>query len=132
MSTIDVNTVLTDSDIEDEITEKGLADLVTDSDDGLKARQLALDDVLYQLANRVPPVAEADLSNLAAELKIPCVYGACARLYRNNMTTGDPADFNHMQWKSYHREYEMRVQDLRPTVAGGLRAAPSAIQLFRK
>lgn len=132
MSSIDVNTVLTDSDLEDEITEKGLQDLVTDSDDGLKARQLALDDVLYQLANRVPPIAESDLSDLAAELKIPCVYGACARLYRNNMTTGQPEDFNHMQWKAYHKQYEMRVDNLRPTVSGGLRGAPGAIQLFRK
>ncbi len=132
MSTIDVNTVVTDSDIEDELTEKELARLTTDSDDGLKARQLALDDILYQLANRVPPITEADLSNLVAELKIPCVYGACARLYRNNMTTGDPADINHMKWKSYHKEYEVRVDNLRPTVAGGLRGAPGAIQLFRK
>ena len=88
MSINPVNDVVTDSDLSNEVSEREFGRLAPNEDDGLDARQLTLDDLLDRLKNRVPPIHETDLIDLE-ELRIPCVYGAVARLYRRKMTTGD-------------------------------------------
>lgn len=129
MSTNAVNDIVTDSDLSEEIGEDQFAILTPKVNDGLRARQLTLNDLLDKLKNRVPPIHEANLIELE-ELRIPCVYGAVARLYRKNMTTGD--DVFTAKAVLYMKDYDRRVQDLRPTVTGGRIGAPSSIRTFRQ
>ena len=128
MSTNAVADIVTDTDLSNEIGEDQFTALTPKVNDGLNARQLTLDDLLDKIRNRVPPILESNLVTLE-EIRIPCVYGAIARLYRKNMTTGD--DVFSKKAKHYQDEYNSRVQDLRPTVTGGRRAAPGSIRTFR-
>ncbi len=130
MSTANVNSVATDKDLTNEIGEGAFARLAPDTADGQDARQRAFDDVLDQLANRVPAVRETDLSDLS-ELNVVVVYGAVSRLYRSSITTGDSSDVNSAQAKFYHKQYERRVDDLRPTITGSRIAAPGSIKFNR-
>lgn len=128
MSINPVNDVVTNSDLSNEISESEFGILAPNEDDGLDARQLTLDDLLDRLKNRVPPIHETDLIDLE-QLRIPCVYGAVARLYRRAMTTGD--DVFSVKHRFYIKDYDRRVADLRPTVTGGRVAAPSSIKTHR-
>lgn len=128
MSTTDVNTVVTDEDLEDELGEKEVATLVADADDGEQVRQLAFDDVLDQLLNRVPPIRETHLTTMS-ELKITIVHAACARLYRRNVTTSEGRSA--AMAKHYQKEYLRRVRDLRPTITGLRLGAPAGIRVHR-
>ncbi len=129
MSTNAVGTIVTDSDITEEIGEDEFGNLAPSANDGLSARQLTLNDILNQLKNRVPPINESSLVDLE-QLRIPCVYGAVARLYRKSITTGD--DVFAMKAKLYTKLYDDRVSELRPIVTGGRVAAPSSIRTFRQ
>ncbi|NRA02834.1 MAG: hypothetical protein HRU00_09565 [Myxococcales bacterium] len=122
MSTTPVGDIVTDRDLELEIGEGAFKRLAPDTSDGESARQRTFDDLLDQLANRTPPIHEQNLVDLS-ELKVTIVYGACARLYRSNISTGSMDDLNAAQHKIYHKQYEQRADRLRPTVTGGLKAA---------
>ncbi len=129
MSINTVGSIVTDSDLSEEVGDGEFARIAPKTNDGLSARQLTLNDLLSRIKNRAPPVHETDLIELE-ELRIPCVYGAIARLYRKSMTTGD--DVFSVKFKHYMGEYNRRVADLRPTVTGGRIAAPSSIATFRR
>ena len=133
MSTlIDVQEVATDGDLETEITKKEFCRLAgDDTEAGKDARQLALDDILYQLANRVPPIQEGDLAFIT-ELKIATVYGAVARMYRNRITTGDNDDVNFTKSKLYQKLFDSRSGQLRPQVSNQQLAGPSSITVHRR
>ena len=131
MSDTNVQLVATDKDLEDEVDEKEFCRLIGDSADGRQKRQLAFDDILYQLRNRVPPIQEGDLA-VITELKIAVVYGAIARLYRDNMTTGGGDDINHSKAKHYQAMYKERVHQLRPSVANQKTGGPSGIAFHRR
>ncbi len=133
MSTlIDVQEIATDEDLETELTKKEFCRLAgDDSTAGKDARQLALDDILYQLANRVPPIQEGDLA-VITELKIATVYGAAARMYRNRITTGDNDDVNFTKSKLYQKLFDSRSAQLRPQVSNQLLAGPSSITMSRR
>ncbi len=132
MSDTDVQLIATDEDLETELTKKEFCRLAgDDSEAGKDARQLALDDLLYQLANRVPPVPEGNLV-VIGELKIATVYGAAARMYRNRITTGDGDDVNFTKSKLYQKLFDSRSAQLRPSVSNQQTSGPSSIALHRR
>jgi hypothetical protein len=131
MTVIDVALVALDSDIEDELGEDVFERLIDDATDGLKARTHALEDVEYELNNRVPPIRPGEVSDLS-ELKRVVVYGACAHLYKANLTTGSGDDINSAKHDLYREDFMKRLVNLRPTVGTQLRAASSTIALHRR
>jgi hypothetical protein len=133
---IDVEGVATDADLAGELgSDEALLNLVTDPDADpsttLIARQRALGEVLDGLRNRTPPVYEADLSDVT-ELSRVVVYGAIARLYRNNITTGTEEDVSAAKHKIYQRLFESSVNALRPTVQGSYVSGGRSIAFSRR
>ncbi len=133
---LDVESVATDADLAGELGgEEALQNLVTDPDADpsttLIARQNALREVLDGLRNRVPPVTEPELSDVT-ELSRVVVYGALARLYRNNITTGTEEDVSAAKHKIYQRLFESSVNALRPTLSGSYVSGGRSIQFSRR
>lgn len=132
MSTIiAVADVCTDKDLEKELGESEFARLAPDSADGEDARQNALDDLIDQMGNRRVPVRESAIVD-PGELRQTVVYGACSRLYRASITTGSGDDVNSTKANWYDRKYERNANNIRPTVTGNRKAAPSSISLSRR
>jgi hypothetical protein len=134
MSLITAASVATVQMLKDELgSDEALANLTpsSDADAPTKAIQAALDDVVYMLKNRVPPVLERDLRDVT-ELKIPVVYGALMRLFRQNITTGDEKDVNARRARDYQAMYDQRVATLRPTLISCEIASPATIAFHRR
>lgn len=130
-ATTEVTLVCEDVDLENEIG--GSAALLALATPQLcrQARIGALDDVIDHLRNRTPPVLEANLADVS-ELRIAVRDGALARLYRQNMTTGDGEDVNARKAKDYQAAFMSAVNRLRPTLSGQLKAGPASIALHRR
>jgi hypothetical protein len=60
------------------------------------------------------------------------VYGAIARLYRNNITTGTEEDVSAAKHKIYQRLFESSVSALRPTVQGSYVSGGRSIAFSRR
>lgn len=134
--TINIESVATDADLAGELgSEEALENLVTDPgadpSTTLIARQNALGEVLDGLRNRVPPIVDSELSDVT-ELHRVVVYGALARLYRNNITTGDEADVSAAKHKIYQRLFESALGALRPTLSGSYVSGGRSIQFSRR
>ena len=129
--TIDIETVATDGDLENEIGgPDALRNLRTELARSSTARRLALADVLLSLKFRTPPILESDIAD-PTELNQVVVYGALAKLYLQNVTTGDAEDVNFAKHKLYEKQYSSRLYALRPTVPVSLRSAPGGIAFHR-
>jgi len=133
---INVDSVASTGDLVSEIgSQAALDNLMKDPTESpsaaTKARQLALTEVLNHLKNRTPPVLESDLSNVT-ELAPVVVYGALARLYRNNITVGDNEDVSANKHRIYQRLFESSLSALRPTVQSLLKSASSSITFSRR
>ena len=130
--TISLETVATDRGLQDELGGSAqLENLSTETSTPKLARTLALRDVLAHFANQVPPVFEADFA-VPAELTSVVTYGALARMYRNNITTGDGQDVNAAKHKIYKGLYDSGLASLRPTVGYALKASGPSIALHRR
>jgi hypothetical protein len=134
--TLNVETVATDANLQDELGgAAALANLVADPDADpsitLQARTLTLAEVLSHLANRTPPVRPEYLSN-ASELGSVVVYGALARLFRNNITTGGMDDVNAAKHRIYQKLYESSLIALRPSQNQSVRSGSSSIGFSRR
>lgn len=133
---IDVDSVASDADL---VAELGSADALNnllrdptaDPTAATQARRLALLEVLDHLRNRTPPVLEAYLGNVA-ELSSTVVYGAIARLYRNNIVTGDNEDISANKHRLYQKMFEARMAGLRPTLQASLQSASASIAFNRR
>ncbi len=133
---IEVESVATDADLAGELgSAEALDNLVTDPEADpsttLVARQNALRDVVDGLRNRVPPIYDSELSDVT-ELSRVVVYGALARLYRNNITTGTEEDVSAAKHKIYQRLYESALGALRPSLNGAFVAGGRSIQFSRR
>jgi hypothetical protein len=134
--TIDVDMVCSNADLVAELgSQAALDNLVkdptADPSAATQARELTLAEVLDHLRNRTPPVLAGDMSD-AAELGPTVVYGAIARLYRNNIVVGDNEDVSANKHKLYQRMYESRLQALRPTVYSAFKGGSATIQFSRR
>lgn len=130
-SIIAIADVCTDEDLEKELGKGEFARLAPDSADGEEARQNALDDLLDQMENRRHPVRENAIVD-PTQLRQTVVYGACSRLYRASITTGSGDDVNSAKAKWYDRKYERNANNLRPTITGNRKPAPSSIAFSRR
>jgi hypothetical protein len=134
--TIHVDSVASDADLAAELgSQSALDNLLSDPtaipSAATRARELALADVIDHLRNRTPAVHAGDLSDLT-ELGPAVIYGALARLYRNNMVTGDGEDISANKHKLYQRMFESRLSALRPTLYASLVSASASIQFSRR
>lgn len=134
--TIDVDSVCSSADLVAELgSQAALDNLVkdpaADPSPVAQARQLALAEVLDHLRNRTPPIFDGDMSDVT-ELGPAVVYGAIARLYRNNIVVGDNEDVSANKHKLYQRMFESRLQALRPTVQSAFRSGSATIQFSRR
>jgi hypothetical protein len=129
--TISTSQVATEDDVAEELGGAGVLDnLVSETFTIERVLELSLADVLYELANRTPPVAESDITT-PSQLKRAVVECAIARLFCNGITT--PDGLHATKHKIYRKRYESTVESLRPTVAGGYAtAAPFGIALHRR
>jgi hypothetical protein len=133
---IDVDSVASNADLATELgSQSALDNLLTDPaaipSPATQARELALADVIDHLRNRTPPVLAGDLSDVT-ELGPAVICGALARLYRNNMVTGDGDDISANKHKLYQRMFESRLSALRPTLQASLKSASASIQFSRR
>lgn len=131
MATTDVDTVCTDAHLAAELGGADpLANLVSSVSDRKALRTRVLDDVLFALENRVPPICESDLTDIT-QLRRAVTYGSLAALFRQNITIGNRDDVASNMEQRYRAMYESHMNALRPTVNGGVKAGPSSIALFR-
>jgi len=134
--TINVDSVASTADLVSELgSQAALDNLMKDPTENpsaaTKARTAALAEVLSHLRNRTPPVLEADLSDVT-ELAPVVVYGALARLYRNNIVVGDNEDVSANKYRIYQKLFESTLTGLRPTVQALLKAGSATIQFSRR
>jgi hypothetical protein len=129
--TIDVNTVATDADLEQEIGgPEQLANILPrEWTDAEQARQRALALTLKALRRRTPPIVEGSLSDVT-ELEDAVVYGALEHLYRMAMASGS-ANYAELR-KLYHGKFEDEVSGLTPTLNGENRGTANSISLERR
>ena len=129
---MDVEDVATDEDLHQEIGGvDALRNITSETNTAKQARQSALADVLFHFANQSPPIAEHDFI-APAELNRVVKFGALARLYRNNMTTGGGEDVHGAKARMFQKMYEGALGSLRPTVGASAKAAPMSIALHRR
>ena len=146
MSTIDVEDVCTDADLEGYVLGKtNLQNLLpedpawlTDPDADYDydanprvatiVRQQALDDVLEALAKRRPPIRETDLLDVT-ELKRPVAFGALHRLYTGQIQHEDSP--NVAKAKHYCKAYEGAMAALQPSVLQGATASSLSVRMHR-
>lgn len=138
--TIDVEDVATDVDLTkytlgnsnlqdllpDEWAEDPLADPLVKS--AAIARSNVLREVLDALANRVPPIREADLTT-PSELKTVVCYGTLAYLYNGAIRHDDSPNVGRA--KRFSQMYADALAALKPTVLAGVAAPARTIRLSR-
>lgn len=130
--TIALSSVALVDDVAAELGSQEVVDsLETVTSNASSAMQWALDEALWHLRNRVPPIADSDLADVT-ELKMIVVYGAIARLYRQNITTGMGDDVSSAKHDIYNKMFSQRLSSLRPTLAASMVAAPASIALHRR
>lgn len=132
MATADIDIVCTDQHLADEIGGRDqLANLLETPADRKRIRERVLDDALFALKNRVPPIRESDLVDIT-ELQRIVTFGALAALYRQNITIGNRDDVSANMESRYRAMYDSQLQALRPTVSGGAQAGPATVTLIRR
>lgn len=129
--TVTIASVATSQDVANELGGQAALDNLTSESFTIKhVLDLTLADVLDSLVNRTPPVRDSDIQD-PTQLKKSVVFGACARLYRNNITTGE-GDVSSAKHKIYQRQYESILSSLRPTVGGVVAASSWSIPMHRR
>lgn len=121
MSTLSVANIATDDDLIAEVaSEAKLARAMSRSADRDAVRTLALNDVVAALAQRSPPIFEADLAD-QTQLKNAVVYRSLVRIFRSARTTlGDAFD---ALARDYDKEYQTAVRA--PFTVNGSLTGPS-------
>lgn len=131
---IDVDDVLTHSQLDDylggQLTAQTYLATVGDTDTA-KARTWALDDVLDRLAERTPPVYEADVT-IVTELRRAVRHGAAMHLYDLATTSGNDAEVWHAKMKAEEKRFQSAIDGLKPTVSTGVQATASSFGISRR
>ena len=102
-----------------------LSSVWADGDASEKLREWALDEVLLDLAERVPPIREADIA-IPAELHRAARHKAAERMYDVAMTGGGDAELWHAKMRTETKRYGSVMGKLSPTVADGVQAPSGA------
>lgn len=130
--TIALSDVATRKDVANELGgDTELDRLCNDSADVMRAMALALEEVLYSLRGRTPPIYEGDVAD-PTELRRVVALRAAARMHFANMTTGGGDDICARKHSILQKQYESELASLRPTVGGAIAAPAFSIPMHRR
>lgn len=127
--TISVDDVCTHANLCDEVGGTGVLEPIlpagwegeaTSANRTLSVRTAALNEVLRALERRVPPIREADLSDVT-ELRTAVTYNALSRLYAMAMSSAD-SPFG-LRYKDFQQRYRDEITGMQPAVASGAATA---------
>ena len=137
---IDVDSIATDADLDEFLGGQALAgaNMVprawrdgADEPTLRPARQWALEQILAAMRRRSPPIDPAQLADVS-QLKQAILLGASERLYRLAMTGAGQAEVAYYQANAYAAQFASEINNLAPTLTGGVRATMRSRAVYRR
>lgn len=132
-TTVDVDSVATDADLVEELGDETILNriLPKSSKDSRPFRKKALEATTKALSRRTPPIRDSDLSDVT-ELRDCVVYGALARIYASNMTSGSEDALFTAKAQEWSDAYDNELEALQPTLGDEVRGPSMSITVHRR